>query len=79
MTNVRTLIRKKLPSDTVSCIETLLEHAKNGSLTGLAFVAFMDGSGYIVDACGEATEKPHHTLSMIDRLRSKLRKQIGPL
>ena len=79
MSNVRTLIRKKLPSDTVSCIEKLLQHAQAGALTGLAFVAYMDGSGYIADTCGEATEKPHHTLDMIDKLRSKLRKQIGLL
>lgn len=71
--NVYRLKRKKIPPHTVKCLEELLNHGSSGKLTGIAFVAYVEG-GYIADACGDARDKPDQTRFMLKRLDAKLAK-----
>lgn len=44
--------------DTIEALENLLEGAKTGEVTGLAFVATMGGNRYVTDVAGACYESP---------------------
>jgi hypothetical protein len=75
---VHRLQRRHMPGAIVPCIERLLEAAHAGTLTGLAFVAFVDGHGYIADTCGEASTELAETRRILKQLDVKLaRRQLN--
>lgn len=72
MTNVYTLRPDDLPSETVKCLGHLHSGAKRGRVTGIAFVAYIEGYGFIANSAGDAYENPTLTLGMLNALRAKL-------
>jgi hypothetical protein len=76
--SVHRLRRRYLPGPIVPCIERLLDAAQAGTLTGLAFIAFVDGHGYIADTCGDASTELEETRRILKQLDLKLaRRQIN--
>lgn len=57
-----------------ACLEKLLRQVESegGNLTGLAFIAHVEGKGWIADACGTAYERPHEALEQLPGLDAKL-------
>ena len=76
MSNVRTLRSRKFPNDVRACLKRLLAHVDDPGreLDGIAFVAFLDDSGFIADACGKARADPAQTRLMLHALDAKLAK-----
>ena len=76
MSNVFTLRRTNSPAETVACLKKLLARAEHPSLplTGLAFVAYVDDTGYIADACGKARAEPEQTRQLLHALDAKLKR-----
>jgi hypothetical protein len=72
MSNVYRLRARKMPLDTRACLERLLADVDTRPLVGIAFVAYVDDSGFIADACGKAREQPGHTREMLRALDNKL-------
>lgn len=77
MGKVLYLIPDDVPNDTVQCLAELLRQAKKGVVTGLAFVAYLDGRGYIVNSAGQAHEDPTRTRGMLRALDDKLAVRIN--
>lgn len=59
-------------SDMKRCMQRLAEHSETGVFTGIAFVGYIPGRGWIADTCGEAREKPRDALEALDALENKL-------
>lgn len=76
MSNVYVLKPDELPSETVKCLGTLHSQARRGRVTGIAFVAYIEGYGYIANSAGDAYDNPTLTIGMLDALRSKLAVRI---
>lgn len=74
--NIYTLRPDRVSHDTIQCLATLLRHAKTGAVTGIGFVAFVEGHGYIVNSAGDAYENPTLTRGMIQALDNKLALRI---
>lgn len=74
--NIYTLHPDDLPTDTVKCLATLTAHARRGRVKGVAFIAYIDGYGFIANAAGEAYENPTLTLGMLNALRAKLERRF---
>lgn len=72
MSNVFVLKPDDLPNETVKCLGRLHSQARRGRVTGIAFVAYVEGYGYIANSAGDAYDNPTLTIGMLDALRSKL-------
>lgn len=72
MNNIYSLHPDDLPSETVKCLGILHGRAKRGKVTGIAFVAYIDGYGFIANSAGDAYENAALTLGMLNALRRKL-------
>lgn len=70
--NVHRLIRNQVSTDTVRCLTTLLEQARMGRLTGVAYVAYLSDAAYIAGSAGEAHKRPVTTRGMLLDLDAKL-------
>lgn len=76
MTNVYKLRAHRYPIDTKKCVEKILAGLNDAKkpITGLAFVAYVDDTGFIADACGKARAEIHETRLMLRELDAKLAK-----
>lgn len=75
MAKIYRMARRKFPGDPAPCLEKLAEHAKNGTITGVAFIALMDDEGYIADTCGDATHQPDKVRQLLKALDAKVAKR----
>ncbi len=67
-----------LSTDTVECLEQLLDEARCGKLIGLAFAAMYRNRKYLPEACGEAHRNPTFARGMVAALHDLLgRRQRG--
>lgn len=67
--------RMVLPTETHLCIQKLNDAAHRGVLTGLAFVALLDGNGYVAETCGEASNNLEDTIKLLQAFEAKLTKR----
>lgn len=74
MSNVYTLRPLRFPNDTRKCLERLLAHVDDPlrPIEGLAFIAYIDDTGFITDACGKARAQAAQTRLMLPDLDAKL-------
>lgn len=67
--------RMSLPGETGECIKKLdAAHAK-GRVKGIAFVAILDGNGYVAETCGEASTDLDGTIKLLRVFEAKLVKR----
>ena len=71
-----TLVPDNLSSDTVECLEQLLERARRGEVIGLAFAAMLRKRNYIVNSAGEVHRNPTFGLGMVRVLDDELMRKI---
>lgn len=74
--NVYTLRPDNLPTETVQCLAELLTHAKRRRVNGIAFIAYVEGYGFIANAAGEAYDNVTLTRGMLLALIEKLAKRV---
>ena len=72
MSNVYRLRPDNLPTEIVACLEELCAQAKRGNVSGIAFVAFVEGYGFVANAAGTAFSDPTYTRGMLCALDDKL-------
>lgn len=72
MSNVYTLWPDRLSNDVTKCLGQLHAQARRGRVTGIAFVAYVDGYGFIANAAGDAMRDPTNTRGMLLALDGKL-------
>lgn len=73
MSNVYYLKPDNLPTnDVLKCLSVLTAQARRRRVTGIAFVAYVDGHGFIANAAGDAYDDPNNTLGMLRALERKL-------
>lgn len=74
---VHHLYPDSLPQDDVTaCCAALHANAKKKKLTGIAFVAYIEGHGFIANAAGDAYDNPTLTRGMLQALSDKLALRI---
>jgi len=66
------LIPDLLSHDSVEALETLLAYAKEGEVTGVAFVATLKKQRYITNVAGYCRRHPTHTRGMVAFLGDQL-------
>lgn len=76
MSNVYLLRPDDLPTDTVKCLAALTAQARRGAVTGVAFVAYIEGHGFIANSAGDAYANPSLTRGMLNALDDKLALRI---
>ncbi len=79
MTSVYTLRPDDLSPDTVKCLAQLHTQAKRGVVIGFAFVAYVEGYGFIANAAGHALADPTNTRGMLNALDDKLATKVTGL
>lgn len=73
MSNVYYLQPDSLPTnDVTKCLSVLTAQARRRRVTGIAFVAYIEGHGFIANAAGDAYDDPTNTLGMLRALERKL-------
>ncbi len=76
--NVYHLRPDNIPNDsTVKCLTELLKQARRGAITGIAFVAYIEGNAYIANSAGAAYQDPNLTRGMLLALSDKLGVRIN--
>lgn len=70
------LVPDSLSANTIKCLEALLEHARSGELTGIAFAAVLKQRKYIVNSAGEARRNPTFSRGMVAALDDELSARI---
>ena len=70
------LIQDTISTDTVECLSQLLEHAKTGEITGIAFAVMLKRRGYIANSAGEAFRSPTFARGMVAALDDQLAKRV---
>lgn len=76
MKPVFVLIPNQVSHDTVKCLETLLRHARDGEIIGVAFAAALKRRAYITDTAGECHRNPTFTRGMIAALDDRLAQRV---
>lgn len=66
------LIPDAISTDTVEALTLLLDRAKKGEITGIAFAAILKRRRYIVNTAGTAARYPTFTRGMIHALDDQL-------
>jgi hypothetical protein len=70
------LVPNDVSTDTVECLETLLEQAKRGQVIGLAYAALLRKRAYVVNASGEAHRNPTFSRGCVQALCDELGRRI---
>lgn len=70
------LIPDNISHDTVKCLETLLDQARNGEVIGVAFAAMLKRRGYIVNSAGEAYRNPTFSRGIVAALDDQLSRRV---
>jgi hypothetical protein len=70
------LVPNDVSSDTVKCLETLLEQARRGQVLGLAYAAMLRKRAYVVNAAGEAHRNPTFARGCVQALDDELGRRI---
>ncbi len=70
------LIPDALSHDTIECLESMLEQARNGELIGIAFGAILKRRNYIVNSAGEAYRSPTFARGIVAALDDELSARI---
>lgn len=71
-----TLIPDGVSTDTVECLQQLLQRARTGEVIGLAFCAMLKRRAYIVNTAGVAHESPTFARGMVAALDDSLSNRI---
>jgi hypothetical protein len=71
-----TLIPDVISTDTVECLEQLLDGARRGEVVGLAFAAMLRRRAYIVNTAGEAHRNPSFSRGMVAALDDQLSHRV---
>lgn len=66
------LVRDIISRDTVEALEQLLEGAKSGDVTGIAFAAALKRKRYITNVAGFCFKNPTFTRGMVGALDDEL-------
>lgn len=66
------LVQDSLSHDVVEALDTMLKLAKEGEITGLAFVATMPKMRYITNVAGYCFKHPTHSRGMVAFLGDQL-------
>lgn len=70
------LVPDSLSTNTIKCLETLLEHARSGEVIGIAFAAMLKRQKFIVNSAGEARRNPTFSRGMVAALDDELSARI---
>ena len=70
------LIPDSLSADTVECLVQLLEQARMGEITGIAFGAILRRRSFIVNSAGSARRNPTFARGMLAALDDELSARI---
>lgn len=70
------LVPAALSRDTLECLEALHQKAKNGEVTGIAFVAMLGRKGYVADVAGAAHTNPTYALGAVSVLHAQISHRI---
>lgn len=70
------LVPDTLSENTIQCLEVLLEHARSGEVTGIAFAAMLKRQKFIVNSAGEARRNPTFSRGMVAALDDELSARI---
>lgn len=70
------LVPDNISTETVQCLQELLDDAEQGEIIGIAFTALYRGKECIVNAAGEAYLSPLFTLGPVSMLSAKLRRLV---
>lgn len=70
------LIPDIVSTDTIECLQLLLNRAKAGEVIGLAFCAMLKQRAYIVNTAGVAHESPTFARGMVAALDDSLSNRI---
>jgi hypothetical protein len=76
VSNVYYLRPDNLSNEVVKCLAQLHAQAKRGVVSGIAFVAYVEGYGFIANAAGKAYDDPTNTRGMLNALDDKLAVRI---
>lgn len=58
--------------DMLACMRRLLHQAERDLFTGIAFVGYVEGKGWMSDSCGVARERPIEAREQLPALDAKL-------
>lgn len=72
--NVLSFFDTRIVADTRACMRKLTRHAEDGTFTGIAFIGYIEGRGWIADVCGYARHSPLDAKDMLPALDAKLTK-----
>lgn len=70
------LLPDSVSADTVECLQTLLDRAKTGEVTGIAYAVVLKRRRYIVNTAGTARKYPTFTRGMIHALDDELSERV---
>lgn len=70
------LIADTISTDTIKCLELLLERARTGEVIGLAFCAMLKQRAFIVNTAGAAHESPTFARGMVAALDDDLGRRM---
>lgn len=70
------LVHDRISRDTVACLETLLDYARRGELTGIGFVATFKRMRYITNVAGQCAKNPTFTRGALCSLSDELAAMI---
>lgn len=76
MSNVYTLWPDQLSNETVECLAELHAQALKGNVIGIAFVAYIEGFGFIANSAGEAYNDVSRTRGFLAALDDKLAQRV---
>ena len=77
MSNIYRVRPDNISTDIVLCLSQLHTQALRGTLTGIAYVAYIEEHSFIANAAGAALDDPTHTRGMLSALDDKLARHIG--
>lgn len=72
------LIPDNISTNTVECLEQLLDQARRGEIIGLAYAAMLKQRAYIVNTAGEAHRNPTFSRGMVAALGDSLATRVRP-
>lgn len=70
------LVPDSVSTNTVECLELLLERARRGEVIGIAYAAMLRRKRYIVNTAGEAHQSPTFTRGMVAALDDQLASRV---
>ena len=70
------VVRSKPNADVIQCLELLLQAARSGDVTGIAFAATLQSMRYITDVAGVCYEHPTFTRGMLATLADEVAGEV---